>query len=80
MDSASDASRVDRDGAAVRFPPPLVPLIALAVGVAVHAYIWPARLPFQGIARYGIAAVLVALGAGLMGSWAADRWYRSQAP
>ena len=66
MDGASE-SREDRDGAAVRFPPPFVPLIALALGVAVHALVWPLRLPFQGIARYGMAAVLVALGVGLMG-------------
>ena len=56
------------DGAAVRFPPPFVPVIALAVGVAVHALVWPLRLPFEGIARYGMGAVLFALGVALIAS------------
>jgi protein-S-isoprenylcysteine O-methyltransferase Ste14 len=55
------------DGAAVRLPPPLVPVIALAVGIAVQALVWPFRLPFQGIVRYGMGAVLIALGCALMG-------------
>jgi protein-S-isoprenylcysteine O-methyltransferase Ste14 len=57
-----------KDGAAVRFPPPFVPLIALGLGVAVHALVWPLRIPLAGAARYGIAAVLVALGVALGGS------------
>lgn len=56
------------DGAAVRFPPPLVPLIALVAGLAVHGFVWPLRLPLDGIARYGLAAVLAALGVALIGA------------
>jgi protein-S-isoprenylcysteine O-methyltransferase Ste14 len=33
-----------------------------------HALVWPLRLPFEGIARYGIGVVLAALGCALMGS------------
>jgi protein-S-isoprenylcysteine O-methyltransferase Ste14 len=58
----------ETDGAAVRFPPPFVPLIALVLGVAVQALVWPLRLPFDGIARYGTAALFVALGCALIGS------------
>jgi protein-S-isoprenylcysteine O-methyltransferase Ste14 len=58
----------ETDGAAVRFPPPFVPLIALAIGITVHAYVWPLRLPLDGIARSGLAAVLAALGVALIGS------------
>lgn len=58
----------ETDGAAVRFPPPFVPLITLALGVAVHALVWSLQLPLQGLARYGIAAALAALGVALMGS------------
>jgi protein-S-isoprenylcysteine O-methyltransferase Ste14 len=61
---ASAAS--ERDGAAVRFPPPFVPLIALAVGVGVHAFGWPLPLPVGGLARWLLAALLVAAGLGLM--------------
>jgi protein-S-isoprenylcysteine O-methyltransferase Ste14 len=57
-----------KDGAAVRFPPPLVYLITLAVGVALHGLVWPLRLPIVGVMRYGIAAALIALGVALMGS------------
>jgi protein-S-isoprenylcysteine O-methyltransferase Ste14 len=60
--------RGSKDGAAVRFPPPFVYLIALAVGVALHALVWPLRLPLVGIARAGLAAVLVGFGIALMGS------------
>ena len=58
----------EKDGAAVRFPPPFVPLIALGLGVAVHALVWPLRIPLASAERYGIAAVLVALGVALGGS------------
>jgi len=65
-----DAKRTsgEKDAATVRFPPPLVPLIALVLGIAVHALVWPLPLPLAGIARYGIAAVLVAVGTALIAS------------
>ena len=57
----------EKDGAAVRFPPPLVPVIALGVGVVAQA-VAPLRLPLDGIARYGASAVLIAIGLLLGGS------------
>jgi protein-S-isoprenylcysteine O-methyltransferase Ste14 len=55
-----------RDGAAVRFPPPLVPVIAMAVGAALQHFVWPLRLPLEGVARYGAALLLLAAGIGLV--------------
>jgi len=54
----SDAS----DGAAVRFPPPLVPLIALAVGVLLHRFVRPLPIPLEGPLRYGLGLVLLTAG------------------
>jgi protein-S-isoprenylcysteine O-methyltransferase Ste14 len=54
------------DGAAVRFPPPLVPLIALALGELVHRLVWPLPLPVSGALRYGLAMLLIAAGFALM--------------
>jgi protein-S-isoprenylcysteine O-methyltransferase Ste14 len=54
------------DGAAVRFPPPFVPLIALALGALVHWLVWPLPLPVAGALRYGIAALLIAVSLALM--------------
>jgi protein-S-isoprenylcysteine O-methyltransferase Ste14 len=54
------------DGAAVRFPPPFVPLIALALGVVLHLWIWPLPFPLEGALRYGTAGLLLACGLGLM--------------
>jgi len=54
------------DGAAVRFPPPFVPLIALGVGIGVHALVWPLGLPVAGLVRWGLAALLLAGGVALM--------------
>ena len=56
----------EKDGAAVRFPPPVVPLIALVLGVAVQALVWPLRLPLAGITRYGAGAAIAALGIALI--------------
>ena len=66
--ASGETASGEKDGAAVRVPPPLVPLAALALGIAVHALVWPLPLPLAGIARYGIAAALAALGVALMGS------------
>jgi len=54
------------DGAAVRFPPPLVALIALALGVAIHLWVLPLRIPLEGVSRYGLAALLLGMGVFLM--------------
>jgi len=54
------------DGAAVRFPPPFVPLIALAVGEVVHRCIWPLAIPIPGLARATFSLLLLAAGAALL--------------
>lgn len=56
----------ERDGAAVRFPPPFVPLIALAIGESVHRLVWPLPLPLGGLARAAAAGGLLAAGLALM--------------
>ncbi len=54
------------DGAAVRFPPPFVPLIALVLGVVVDLWLLPLSIPLAGGVRYGVAGLLLGLGALLM--------------
>ena len=51
-----------RDGAAVRFPPPLVPLIALAIGIALQLAVWPLPSPLEGLARYASGTLLILAG------------------
>jgi protein-S-isoprenylcysteine O-methyltransferase Ste14 len=63
------------DGAAVRFPPPLVPLIALALGVLLHGFVWRLPLPVEGTLRWVLGGALVALGVGIMA--AANGLFRS---
>ncbi|NNL68216.1 MAG: isoprenylcysteine carboxylmethyltransferase family protein [Myxococcales bacterium] len=58
-------SETEKDGAAVRFPPPFVPLIALAVGMAVHALL-PLGLPIAGALRWLLAGALVSAGIALL--------------
>ena len=55
------------DGAAVRFPPPFVPLITLAVGIALQ-FPWPLALPLYGLLRYGLGTLLLLVGLGAMGA------------
>jgi protein-S-isoprenylcysteine O-methyltransferase Ste14 len=54
------------DGADVRFPPPLVPLIALVAGVALQRFAWPFPVPLGGIARYGLGGALALFGLALI--------------
>ena len=61
-------------GAAVRFPPPLVPLIALGAGECVHRFLWPLALPLAGLPRVLAAIVLLAAGVWLL--LAAARLFR----
>ena len=57
----------DSKGAAVRFPPPAVPVVGLIVGIAVHRFAWPLPMGIpEGVMRYGLAAVLILLGLGLL--------------
>ncbi|MBW2395430.1 MAG: isoprenylcysteine carboxylmethyltransferase family protein [Deltaproteobacteria bacterium] len=46
------------DGAAVRFPPPFVPLIALVLGGLLQHLAWPLPLPVEGALGLGMGAVL----------------------
>ncbi len=55
-----------RDGAAVRFPPPLVPLIALVLGVGLQRAIAPLPIVPTGGMRFAAAFVFSAAGLGLM--------------
>ncbi len=55
-----------RDGAAVRFPPPFVPLIALVAGFAISWLAGPLPNPLVGAARFVAGGVLVAAGLGFM--------------
>ncbi len=53
-------------GAAVRFPPPLVPVIALAIGVAISWLAGPLPNPIHGVWRAVVSVALLASGLGLM--------------
>ena len=54
------------DGAAVRFPPPFVPLIALVLGLVTQHWLMPLPIPLTGGVRYGAAVLLLGAGAALM--------------
>jgi hypothetical protein len=62
MSDASDPS----DGAAVRIPPPLAPLIALGLGLLLHHFVQPLPIPLEGPARYGLGLVLLVAGIALI--------------
>jgi protein-S-isoprenylcysteine O-methyltransferase Ste14 len=55
-------------GASVRFPPPLVFLASLGVGLAVRLAGVPASLPVDRTPRLALGALLVAAAIGLVGS------------
>jgi protein-S-isoprenylcysteine O-methyltransferase Ste14 len=52
----------ERDGAAVRFPPPLVYLLAVIAGGVLHLFVLPLPLPIGAPARIGGAIAAIALG------------------
>ncbi len=54
------------DGAAVRFPPPFVPLIAIALGLLLHYFVRPLPFPLEGPVRYGLALLLLVAGIALI--------------
>ena len=56
----------ERDGAAVRFPPPLVYLIAVVAGLVLQAFVHPLRLEFPLAPRIGASAALAGVGLGLI--------------
>ncbi len=57
----------NRDGAAVRFPPPFVYLIALIAGTLLQ-FVSPLRLPLAWGARIGVGALAAGLGVALVAS------------
>ncbi len=54
------------DGAAVRFPPPFVPLIALGVGLLLQFFVYALPFPLHGALRFGLAGVLIVAGVGFL--------------
>ena len=55
-----------QDGAAVRFPPPLVAVIMLVVGIVAEWFLGPLATPLAGIARGVLGLLLAAAGLGCM--------------
>lgn len=56
----------EQDGAAVRFPPPFVPVIALVVGVAIQYFILPVPPLLSGPAKFGVGVGLLIAGLALL--------------
>lgn len=61
-----DTEPEERDGAAVRIPPPLVYLAAVIVGGVLHGLVWPWRLPLSPGLRIAGAALAAGLGSALL--------------
>jgi protein-S-isoprenylcysteine O-methyltransferase Ste14 len=57
-----------QDGAAVRFPPPFVYLIAIAVGVVLQSFVVAIPFALPGALRTGVAVAAVFAGAALVAS------------
>lgn len=57
-----------RDGAAVRFPPPLVYLLAVIVGGALHVFVAPWPVALSWALRLVLAVVAAGLGLALAGA------------
>lgn len=57
-----------KDGAAVRFPPPFVPVIALVVGVVLEMWVLPISPPLSSVLRFGVGGLLIVVGLALMGA------------
>jgi protein-S-isoprenylcysteine O-methyltransferase Ste14 len=55
-----------KDGAAVRFPPPFVPVIALVAGVVLEKWIFPISWPLSNVLRFGLGGLLIVVGLALM--------------
>jgi len=56
----------DRGGAAVRIPPPLVPIVALGIGFAASWLFGDLPNPIAGTERFAIGGLLVLAGLGLI--------------
>jgi protein-S-isoprenylcysteine O-methyltransferase Ste14 len=57
-----------KDGAAVRFPPPFVYLIALALGAVLQSFVVAIPLALPAAMRTGVAIIAVLAGAALIAS------------
>jgi protein-S-isoprenylcysteine O-methyltransferase Ste14 len=68
----------EKDGAAVRFPPPLLPLIAIIAGVALEWW-WPLTADYNLPApeRYWVGGVAIAVTVLLLGLWPVVKFRRS---
>ena len=66
-ESADSTEASEEKGADVRFPPPFVPLILLAVGIAIDKTLAPIGWVPEGLWRWGLGGVLVADGVLLLG-------------
>ena len=55
-----------RDGAAVRIPPPFVPLLGLAAGFAIEWFAGPIPNPLIGVWRFSVGGGLAAIGLALV--------------
>ena len=61
-------SREGERGAAVRIPPPIIPVIMLAVGVGIDAIASPLGWAPAGLLRWAAGGVLTAIGVALLGA------------
>ena len=55
-----------KDGAAVRFPPPFVPLIALVLGALLQRLVWPIPVPVGGAVGMAVGGLLCVAGLAMM--------------
>lgn len=69
---------LEKDGAAVRFPPPLLPLATVLLGIGLER-LWPlgADLEFPAPARYWIGGIVVAASLLVLGLWPVVMFRRS---
>jgi len=56
----------ERNGAAVRIPPPLVYLAAVIAGALLHEFVWPLRIDIGAGMRIGATAAVMVAGVGFM--------------
>jgi len=56
----------ERDGAAVRFPPPLVYLLAIIAGSVLHVFVAPLPIALSRVPRVGLALVVASAGIALL--------------
>jgi protein-S-isoprenylcysteine O-methyltransferase Ste14 len=68
----------EKDGAAVRFPPPLLPLATVLGGIGLER-LWPLTAAFAlpASARYWVGGILIAVSLLLLGLWPVVMFRRS---